>query len=131
VQHPSIGYRQGMHELLAPIFLALDFDSVDQTPSQDDTELGEFCDRKSVSADAFTLFGIVMAQVSEWYEWREPPIVASTQGQLGIKPHVSPIVKVCEKIHSEYLKHADPLLWTKIQEVGVEPQIWGMCVSRP
>ena len=132
VQHPQIGYRQGMHELLAPLLLALDYDSLersslptDEPMSEDTDKLLQLCDRKWIAADAFTLFGIVMAHASEWYEWREP-VVKPIKGQLDTTPYVSPIVQVCSKIHSEYLKNTDPVLYSRLQEVGVEPQIYGM-----
>ena len=70
--HSDIGYRQGMHELLAPLFYAVDFDSITEgTPA--DPELAEYCSRTWVAADAWVLFRVVMGGVNIWYAWQEPP----------------------------------------------------------
>src|SRR5262245_14160054 len=62
IVHRDIGYRQGMHELLAPLYFAVDYDSV---PDNDNTmiaapEIQEFLSRSWVSADAWALFVAVM-----------------------------------------------------------------------
>lgn len=137
VTHPDIGYRQGMHELLAPLYYSVDYDSLDFKESSDD-EVTEFCSRTWVAADAWILFSEVMNGVDCWYEWREPtppPIPTQLQnqyrhgppeGQLGTKPYVAPIVLACQKLQSQLLKAADPTLWQAMQKAGIEPQIYGM-----
>lgn len=137
--HPDIGYRQGMHELLAPIFFALDFDSL--TPDQAlDTEITTFCSRTWLAADAWALFGVVMEGVNTWYEWREPsppPLPpslkaqyrhAAPEGQVELKPYVAPIVLACQTLQAQMLKSTDPALWQGMQKAGIEPQIYGMSV---
>lgn len=154
VTHPDIGYRQGMHELLAPLYYAVDFDSVSSPPTADPSPVEEFCARTWVAADAWTLFSAVMRGVGRWYEWREVkrrrdsnadpgtptasantarnPLashvqlnVASTDG-LGLQPYVAPIVQTCNRIQSVMLKSVDPHLWKNLQGSGIEPQIYGM-----
>ena len=138
--HPNIGYRQGMHELLAPLFYAVDYDSIDEKdPAVDDTNDKEFCSRAWIAADAWTLFSAVMKGVGRWYEWREGrvadklPLVshvqlnASTTGS-SMKPYVAPIVEACNRVQSTYLKSVDPELWKSMQNAGIEPQIYGMYV---
>lgn len=137
--HPDIGYRQGMHELLAPIFYALDYDSLG--PEQvSDTEITTFCSRTWLAADAWALFSIVMEGVSSWYEWREPippPLPSGLksqfrhgppEGQVELKPYVAPIVLTCQTLQAEMLRSSDPDLWQGMQKVGIEPQIYGMLV---
>ena len=69
--NPTVGYRQGMHELLAPLYYAVDYDSLsDGTPGIDE-DLQEFCARRWVAADAWMLFDHVMRSTSKWYEWRD------------------------------------------------------------
>lgn len=140
VMHPNIGYRQGMHELLAPLFHAVDYDSLPDN-DQTDPDVTEFCSRSWVAADAWALFGVVMQGVSSWYEWREPappPIPAALQnqyrhgppeGQLELKPYVAPIVLSCQRLQAQMLKATDPALWQGMQKAGVEPQIYGMLES--
>ncbi|KDQ06749.1 hypothetical protein BOTBODRAFT_621649 [Botryobasidium botryosum FD-172 SS1] len=150
--NPAIGYRQGMHELLAPLLYAIDYDSLPPAPSTSSTssssstpstpfastsldhlspsapdpELAELCDRTWIAADAWALFGELMHEVGPWYEWREPPPPAASEVEGEMTPYVAPIVSVCNKLQSTDLKAVDPLLWSKMREVGVEPQIYGI-----
>jgi TBC1 domain family protein 5 len=54
-RNPLVGYRQGMHELLAPLLYAVDFDSLDPTPSSlfnfSSDQVAELCDREWIAAD--------------------------------------------------------------------------------
>jgi len=158
VMYPSIGYRQGeypsssshkhissspftgMHEILAPLYHAVDFDSITQSESflVEDSELVEICSRLWVAADAWILFDAIMRGVSKWYEWREPPptgFISSasssghpsfSDGQVNIKAFIAPIVETCNRIQSHILRTTDPLLYKHMQAVGIEPQIYGM-----
>ncbi|KAJ3515805.1 hypothetical protein NLJ89_g1520 [Agrocybe chaxingu] len=143
VLHPSIGYRQGMHELLAPLYLAVNFDSITDDEVQDEQfrDMREICSADFVAADSWALFNAVMDGVSRWYEWRDPlegdPSSRSSsslflkqavisEGQLGISPYVAPIVQACNRIQSTLLQACDPLLYQSIQKAGIEPQIYGI-----
>ncbi|TDL27618.1 RabGAP/TBC [Rickenella mellea] len=134
---PDIGYRQGMHELLAPILYALDYDALsDEADAPSD--LKEFCSHAWIAADAWALFRIFMQSVGVWYEWREPippslpPHLKSQyrhgapDGPVEIKPYVAPIVQACQRLQSDMLKPADPMLWRAMQNAGIEPQIYGI-----
>ncbi|KAF9650831.1 RabGAP/TBC [Thelephora ganbajun] len=134
LQNPVLGYRQGMHELLALLYYACDFDSIseEQAARLKSHELGDLLSRAWVTADAYTLFLAVMRGVGHWYEWREPP--ASLQkgppypnpGPVEIQPYVAPIVEACNRIQSIYLKSVDPDLWKHLQASGIEAQIYGI-----
>lgn len=142
--NPSIGYRQGMHELLAPLYHAVEFDSgpfQGQTQPFDDAELlGDICDRSWVAADAWTLFTSLMKGASRWYEWREAPPQAvvgqasplSTHVNINVAngpaapDYVAPIVKACNNLQSNLLRNVDPVLFKHMQSAGIEPQIYGI-----
>lgn len=134
LQNPVLGYRQGMHELLALLYYACDFDSIseEQAAHLGDRELGDLLSRAWVTADAYTLFLAVMRGVGRWYEWREPstPLqegsLSPNLGPVGIQPYVAPIVEACNRIQSTYLKIVDPDLWKHLQASGIEAQIYGM-----
>ncbi|KAG8954053.1 hypothetical protein FRC04_001037 [Tulasnella sp. 424] len=127
LEYPSVGYRQGMHELLAPILYVVDFDSVLPNATEVSPEVREMCNRTWVAADAWLLFGLVMAGAREWYEWQEPTSpTASTDGPLQVNKWMAPIVKICGDIQGEYLKMVDPLLWQKLKEGGIEAQLYGI-----
>ncbi|TFK29890.1 RabGAP/TBC [Coprinopsis marcescibilis] len=139
--HSRIGYRQGMHELLAPLYYAVNFDAVGEHASVEH-ELREICSRDWVAADAWALFDAVMDGVSSWYEWREPDprlVLQEQQGPLsghvnlvipdgrhGIQAWVAPIVKTCNYIQNDLLKKVDPNLWAALQKAGIEPQLYGI-----
>jgi TBC1 domain family member 5 len=63
----EIGYRQGMHELLAMVYIAVDYDSIEEGAPIDQV-LGAMCDRTWVAADAWALFVSLMHGMSKWYE---------------------------------------------------------------
>ncbi|KZS98922.1 RabGAP/TBC [Sistotremastrum niveocremeum HHB9708] len=127
ITNPRIGYRQGMHELLACLYQAIDFDSVDvESSSALSTELSELCDRAWVAADAWTLFGKVMKGVGEWYEWQEPPPAPGAPPPTANVPFVAPIVTACNHMHNTILREVDPRLWQSMQAAGIEPQIYGI-----
>lgn len=105
--HPEIGYRQGMHELLAPIYYAISRDSNPSIP---------LCHPDYVAADSYYLFGIIMGgSMKGWYEWRDNAISGAPE-----------IVKACNEVQNEWLRKVDPMLWGKLNETGIEPQIYGM-----
>ncbi|PPQ78097.1 hypothetical protein CVT25_015631 [Psilocybe cyanescens] len=143
IMHPSIGYRQGMHELLAPLYYAVHFDAIVDGELQDRSyrDLVDLCSVHYVAADSWALFNSVMKGVSQWYEWREPndpessarnPLtpfpnhVIIPNGQNGIRPYVAPIVQACNHIQSTLLQACDPILWQHMQKAGIEPQIYGI-----
>lgn len=37
-----------------------------------------------------------------------------------------PIVTICNHMHGTLLRSLDPQLWAKMEELGIEPQIYGM-----
>jgi TBC1 domain family protein 5 len=126
VMHPAIGYRQGMHELLASLYYAVDFDSLQTSTPGIDEELGELCDRGWVAADSWSLFDNIMRSAGKWYEWREdtrPP--SDSLGQLN-EPYVAPILQSCSRVQREMLRRADPTLAGSLERAGIEPQIFGI-----
>ena len=123
-----------MHELLAPIYFAIDFDSLPDTSESDD--FSDLCARRWVAADAWALFDRVMNGAGQWYEWRESlqrqvPAVAGLvhlNGQGSTEPLVTPILQACNRVQGDLLKSVDPVLWGRLQAEGIEPQMYGMWV---
>lgn len=130
VMHPDIEYRQGMHELLAPVYYAVDYDSTadDATSSSDESVFREICSRTWIAADSWALFCAIMNGISKWYEWREPSSIetSSARGQVNFKPYMSPIILACNHIQNNLLKSVDPILHGVLQNSGIEPQIYGL-----
>jgi TBC1 domain family protein 5 len=123
-----------MHELLAPIYHAIDFDSLPDTSEPDD--FSELCARRWVAADAWALFDRVMNGAGQWYEWRDSPQrqvpavagLVHLNGQGSTEPHVTPILHACNRVQGDLLKSVDPVLWGRLQAEGIEPQMYGMWV---
>ncbi|KAF9532931.1 rab-GTPase-TBC domain-containing protein [Crepidotus variabilis] len=137
--HPSIGYRQGMHELLAPLYYAVRYDALDDGDLDDASGqykiLHELCFAEQTAADSWALFNFVMNGVSKWYEWRPaigdpvspfPNAAIISDGQNGMQPYTAPIVHACNYIQTSLLQACDPLLYQSLQKAGIEPQMYGI-----
>ncbi|CAG8898177.1 unnamed protein product [Penicillium egyptiacum] len=122
--NPDVGYRQGMHELLAPILWAVDRDSVKPRPgglhaNKDKSEglMRKLLDAQFVEHDSFTLFLSVMQTARIYYEHGE---TRSANGQMD----VIPIVDRCNYLHKEALAIIDNELAEHLEAVDVLPQIF-------
>ncbi len=118
--NPDIGYRQGMHELLAPILWVVHQDAVDLTgvPAVDKKAEGadfmvEVLDSKAVEHDAFNLFCAVMQTAKAFYE-------------IGENRDSSPIIARSKRIHDDILNAIDPELAHHLHVIGILPQIYSM-----
>lgn len=122
--NPDVGYRQGMHELLAPILWVIDRDSV-ESPAQgitsstakEDRLMLDLLDTSFVEHDSFTLFLCVMQTARIYYEHGE---TKSANGQAD----VIPIVSRCQYLHQEALTIIDHELADHLHTVEVLPQIF-------
>lgn len=123
----DIGYRQGMHEVLAPILWVISRDAIDpqsfENASRKEAEsdgLVLACfDPKFIEHDAFTLFGIIMQTVKSFYETGNHNPQAAP-GPLSN----SPIVERSKRIHEQYLLKVDPELTEHLTAIEILPQIF-------
>lgn len=120
--NPDVGYRQGMHELLAPILWVIDRDSVQRPSDRSANDEGESLmmdalDPQFVEHDSFTLFLCVMQTARIYYEHGE------SRSSIG-KIDVIPIVNRCQYLHQEVLMIIDHELAEHLQAVDVLPQIF-------
>ena len=118
--NPDTGYRQGMHELLAPLLWVISQDSLDQSAlaaidkQQDGNDLMmDVLDQRFVEHDAFNLFCAVMQTAKSFYE-------------AGDGKDSSPIVKMSMRIGDDLLSIFDPELAVHLQVAGVLPQIYAI-----
>lgn len=131
--NPDVGYRQGMHEVLAPILWVLSEDGIalDGECHVDDVVMFETLDASYIEHDAFTLFALLMQPAKSFYELGEPdakPDITSTAlGQTQMS--ISPIVDRSKRIHEEYLARLDPELALHLTAIEVLPQIFLMLVN--
>ena len=121
----DVGYRQGMHELLAPILWVVSQDAVESQSADLYDDSGKLLEAllawDFVEHDAFTLFCIVMQTAKSFYEnganAQRSAVAASTN---------SPIVERSHRIHGTYLRQADPKLADHLHSIDILPQIFIM-----
>ncbi|TQS36334.1 hypothetical protein Golomagni_03220 [Golovinomyces magnicellulatus] len=126
----NVGYRQGMHELLAPVFWVIDQDAIDTTGeieskdlSDDELLMREILDHNFIEHDSFILFSLLMKSAKSFYELGGPvcnQIIDSDPSQAQIPL----IVKKSQRIHEVYLAQLDPELAHHLSEINVLPQIF-------
>lgn len=117
----DLGYRQGMHELLAPILWVVHHDAASvqgSSSAQQDKVLIEILDPQYVEHDAFSLLCIVMQTAKSFYE-----TTSGTQQSPGSRGD-SPIVERSKRIHEEFLSKADPELASHLTAIDILPQIF-------
>lgn len=121
--NPDTGYRQGMHELLAPILWVIQQDAIDLTavPNTSKQDEGtnfmmEVLDARFVEHDAFNLFCALMQTAKASYE-------------VGDNRDSSPIVARSKRIHEDILASVDPELALHLDVIGILPQIYSMSVQ--
>lgn len=138
-QHPDIDYRQGMHEVLAPLIFVLHCDhqayqhaqEIDSTPNV----LQELMDEAYLEHDAYSLFEGVMNGLEPWYvvtEQSNHPDPRSTL--INTQPFARPqdvgptnlLVQKLTSIHDNLLQRHDPALYTHLARLEIPPQIYGI-----
>ena len=130
-RNKEVGYRQGMHEIVACLYMALDFDSLEMSGEKENEEVEEFCSRKGVAADASFLFATLLSQDSQlgrWFEWQEPSSILPVMPGPVI-PYVAPISQTCNYLQNVLLKSIDTALYSSLKDNGIEPTIYGMYVA--
>lgn len=132
--NPDVGYRQGMHELLAPILWAVERDSV-ETPGKvyeaRTAVIQNMLDTQYIEHDAFTLFARIMQTAKGFYDPSVDRVVQ--RGPKGSKTKTveneSPILMRCRRIFSDLLPRVDPGLSSHLAELDITPQIFLLYVS--
>lgn len=122
--NPDVGYRQGMHELLAPILWVVERDSTEL----DDTgqALYKVLDEAYIEHDTFTLFAEVMKTAKSFYD---PAGIGSQStardGQRPVENESAMLVR-CRRIFSSLLPQYDPALAAHLEELDISPQLFLM-----
>lgn len=124
----SGGYRQGMHELLAPMFYVVDHDAIDRMDNADPSLEAMFAmlDRRFVEHDAFALFTKIMTTAREFYEVSDQPADLMPMSLTPEPTKSSKIVERSRHIHEILLFKVDPELSTHLKAIEILPQIFLM-----
>jgi TBC1 domain family protein 5 len=117
-----------MHEVLAIILWCIDQDSLADSATRspkDDIELlaNTVLSYDYVEHDAYAVYNILMTHMLSWYD---PAQTVALPSNNGIQPTlVQPIVLKCARIH-DMLRKVDSDLWKRMEELQIEPQIYGL-----
>jgi TBC1 domain family member 5 len=133
----DVGYRQGMHELLAPILWVIEQDAIENRDESEkggstghDSIMKQILDPLYIEHDAFTLLSLIMRSAKSFYELGEPDRRSSSPSTGSGTPQqgASPIVERSKRIHEIYLARLDPGLAKHLTDIEVLPQIFLMYV---
>lgn len=116
--NPDLGYRQGMHELLAPMLWVVERDALDLGQSSkamgEDAVIRTVYDADHIEHDAFALFGQVMQNAKNFYE------------QTTHAAAENPMVSRSKRIVFELLPKVDPDLANHMERLDIMPQVFLM-----
>ncbi len=114
--NPDVSYRQGMHELLAPILWAVERDAIDLGQSSkamgEDAVIKSMFDSEHIEHDAFALFGQVMQSAKVFYE------------QTTSNGNENPMVARSRRIFGELLSLVDERLAKHLERIDIVPQVF-------
>lgn len=125
------GYRQGMHELLAPILHVIQQDTLDPATIPSDASLEDALiktlDASFVEHDAFILFSRLMEHAQSFYEVKDSIATPGTPLRPSKFPEQSStIVERSRFIHEVCLQKVDPELAAHLTNIEILPQIFLM-----
>ena len=114
--HPDIGYRQGMHEVLAPLLWVIERDAVETTVTHSNTDhtLENILDSRYIEHDTHTLFSLIMRTAKSFY--------APADSESESKD--TPMLVRSSKIFNTYLPKVDPELHAHLVKLEIVPQIF-------
>lgn len=123
------GYRQGMHELLAPIVHAIEQDAVDGSAaghdaSSPDQSMLEVLDSSYIEHDAYVLFSRVMERAQAFYEVNDASDPPTAVPDSRFQEQCSAIVERSKFIHEVCLAKVDEELASHLTSIEVLPQIF-------
>ncbi|XP_028396091.1 TBC1 domain family member 5-like isoform X2 [Dendronephthya gigantea] len=137
--NPNVGYKQGMHEVLAPLLFVLENESelFQFLENSDNEVMRDLINPEFLESDAFCLFEHLMEIIEPWYVRAESP--AHFQ-KKAFDPHGKPfmetqsyasspptaIIRKLNKIQESMLKRYDLVLYNHLREMQIEPQFYGL-----
>nr|CAG8564956.1 2542_t:CDS:10 [Entrophospora candida] len=142
----DVSYRQGMHELLAPILWVVDHESISGADgfameNSEDSIIKQTLNSDYVEHDSFVLFSALMKAAKLYYEYNDEifnrklvkrPNTSESDNARLIKEaqnevaKLTPVVVKCNKIFNEYLKTFDFELYEHLSNLEIEPQLYGI-----
>eukprot|EP00795_Rhopilema_esculentum_P014484 gene14484-5547_t len=139
-EHPEITYKQGMHEVVAPIVYVLWENAQNVRESKEDLQ-EVICivnDHRHVEHDTFWLFSEIMDSVEPMFVNAKPVLEDDGNGKqkvanvddlfVAASPNqpTSAISKKLVRIQNYMLKRYDHELYSRLQELDIAPQLYGI-----
>ncbi|KAF4459198.1 TBC1 domain family member 5 [Fusarium albosuccineum] len=123
------GYRQGMHELLAPILHVIQDDALDPATIPADASLDDSLiktlDASFAEHDAFILFSRLMQHAQSFYEVKESTATSDSHLRSSrFLEQSSAIVERSKFIHEVCLQKVDAELAAHLTNIEILPQIF-------
>ncbi|KAF2824797.1 RabGAP/TBC [Ophiobolus disseminans] len=115
--HPGIGYRQGMHEILAPLLWVVERDAIDPSTANEassDNLLTDMLDSQHIEHDSHALFSLIMQTAQSFY----------APAETGSTTKDTPMLTRSSRIYENYLPKADPELAAHLVKLEIVPQIF-------
>lgn len=136
--HTSILYKQGMHELLAPLIFVLHCDHQAFLHANEVESLGEIVkemmDPTYLEHDAYAMLCQIMETVEPWYNSKDIMTPKTTKDKVTVTLFSRPqdtnssiaIVSKLTRVHDYILKKFDPELHLHLERLDIAPQIYGI-----
>ncbi|XP_026322222.1 TBC1 domain family member 5 [Hyposmocoma kahamanoa] len=124
--HSNTGYRQGMHEILAPLLFELNMDRK-YAPSILSGTLKCYLDSSYLEHDSYMLFSTVMKGLEKFYTTGD--IVPSACGRLPTATTIhnpNEVVRYLEKVKEEYLLQLDSELAAHLTNCNITMELFGI-----
>ncbi|KAF2857913.1 RabGAP/TBC, partial [Piedraia hortae CBS 480.64] len=116
--NPDVSYRQGMHELLAPVLWVVERDAIDLGLSSkllgEDAVIKAMFDADYIEHDSFALFSQLMHSAKNFYE------------QTTSSGNENPMVIRSKRIVFTFLPQIDPELAFHLKKIDIAPQVFLM-----
>jgi TBC1 domain family protein 5 len=115
--HSGIGYRQGMHEILAPLLWVVERDAISTASTHEvsaDPLLAEMLDSQYIEHDSHTLFSLIMQTAQSFY----------APAESGSTTKDTPMLSRSSRIYEHLLPKVDPELAAHLVKLEIVPQIF-------
>ncbi|KAE9556205.1 hypothetical protein FO519_000544 [Halicephalobus sp. NKZ332] len=140
-KNPELSYRQGMHEILAPILFTLHndisaychYEELNLLPSNmnDRSLLRVINDSRYLEHDLYFIFSKIMNIIGEFYsvadELEEQPENSYYQCALESRKKTKAAwIEKLDVIYDMRLRDLDPQLWSHLKTLDISPRLFGL-----
>eukprot|EP01100_Stratorugosa_tubuloviscum_P001110 TRINITY_DN1248_c0_g1_i1.p1 TRINITY_DN1248_c0_g1~~TRINITY_DN1248_c0_g1_i1.p1 ORF type:complete len:479 (-),score=173.27 TRINITY_DN1248_c0_g1_i1:169-1605(-) len=123
--NPTVSYRQGMHEILAPLLYVLHSEKVPKSEVDSNELWSIILDEYYLEHNAFLLFDGIMQNVKHWFVTSGTVSrVIGDDTQAGLPSN--PVVRKSHYIFHVLLKEKDPQLYEHLETLQIEPQLYAL-----